>query len=120
MNSRNSSESPKKPPDPNREFDDYAAAARTLESPQLVWLLGNSLMLGEKYDKWDGRERRREILRKELTRRAIDPYSFTMEDFRLVFKPRRIKEEEQEQQMRACIALVQRATGCRPMREVYE
>jgi len=111
VNSRENSESPNKPPDPNREFDDYAAAARNLETHQLVFLLGNSLMLGEKYDKWDGREKRRGILRSELIRRAIDPYGFTMEDFRLVFKPRHIREEEQEQQLRACINLVQRAVS---------
>ena len=104
MNSRKNSESKK--PDPKQEFEDYADAARSLESHQLVLLLGYNLLMTEKYPKWEGRDERREILRKELARRAIDPDSFTLEDFRLVFKRCHIVEEEQEQQLRGCIHLL--------------
>ena len=109
MNSRNSSGSAR--PDPQKEFADYAVAAKSLESPQLVFLLAFNFVVAEKYPRWDGREERREILRKELRRRAINPDGFTMEDFRMVFRPCRIKEEEREQQLRACISLVQRAVS---------
>jgi hypothetical protein len=107
VNSKRSSVSSN--PDPKKEFDDYAAAARTLESHHLLFLLGYSLLMTQKYSKLEGREERREILRQELVRRAIDPYRFTIEDFRDIFRPRAIKEEEREQQLRGCINLLQRA-----------
>jgi hypothetical protein len=102
VNSKRSSESKK--PDQEKDFrDTYSLFAKGLETQQLVFLLGYSLLTTEKYPKWEGREERREILRNELTRRAIDPYAFTLEDFRMGFK-----QKTQESQLGACIALVQR------------
>jgi hypothetical protein len=93
---------------PQEAAEDYAAAAHSLDTEQLVKLYGYNLLMAEKRPKWEGREERREILGRELVRRGVNPYYLTIEEFRQMFRFNSQDHDAEEQTLRACRNLLAR------------